>query len=131
MPTSSWASYRGISKTQCLLTPGRRWGFQTSSDDARLFAREFGRSVEDHDFMHLGPYEVILRLATRDGVSAPVTGVTQQPPGRPVGLANEARRLSREKYGRRVSEVEAEITERRSTDQSAKKTPKVNPREWR
>jgi hypothetical protein len=46
-------------------------------------------------------------------------------------LANEARRLSREKYGRRVSEVEKEITERRSTGQSAKKTPKVNPREWR
>jgi hypothetical protein len=59
--------------------------FQTSSDDARLFAREFGRSVEDHDLMHLGPYEVILRLATSDGVSAPVTGVTQ-PPSRPVGL---------------------------------------------
>ena len=66
--------------------------FQTSADDARLFAREFGRAVEDHDLMHLGPYEVILRLATSDGVSAPVTGVTQ-PPSRVAGLANEARRL--------------------------------------
>jgi hypothetical protein len=77
VPTSSWASYRGISKTQCLLTPGRRWGFQTSSDDARLFAREFGRSVEDHDFMHLGPYEVILRLVRQPHF---VTFTEQRPP---------------------------------------------------
>jgi len=104
--------------------------FQTSSDDARLFAREFGRSVEDHDLMHLGPYEVIVRLATRDGVSAPVTGVTQ-PSSRPVGLANEARRLSREKYGRPVSDVEVEINARRNAEDTTKKRPKVEPREWR
>ena len=104
--------------------------FQTSSDDARLFAREFGRSVEDHDFMHLGPYEVILRLATSDGVSAPVTGVTQ-PPSRPVGMTKEARRLSSEKYGRPVSDVEAEIHTRREAGDTIKKRPKVNPREWR
>lgn len=104
--------------------------FQTSSDDARLFSREFGRSVEDHDLMHLGPYEVVLRLATSDGVSAPVTGTTQ-PPGRPVGLANQARNLSREKYGRPVAEVEAEINTRRGAGEAAKKRPKVEPREWR
>lgn len=104
--------------------------FQTSADDARLFAREFGRAVEDHDFLHLGPYEVILRLATRDGVSAPVTGVTQ-PPGQPVGLAKKARRLSREKYGRPVSDVEAEINDRRNPGDTGKGHPTVGPRQWR
>ncbi|MGH8684536.1 MAG: TraM recognition domain-containing protein [Nitrosospira sp.] len=103
--------------------------FQTSSDDARLFAREFGKSVDDHDFMHLGPYEVIMRMATSDGVSAPVTGVTQ-PPGRRTGLDNAARFKSREKYGRPVADVEAEINNRRNLGEP-KKAPKVNPREWR
>jgi type IV secretory pathway TraG/TraD family ATPase VirD4 len=32
--------------------------FQTTYDDARVFAREFGRSVSDEDFMNLGQYEV-------------------------------------------------------------------------
>ena len=104
--------------------------FQTSADDARLFSREFGRAVDDHDLMHLGPYEVILRLATSDGMSMPVTGVTQAP-GRPVGLGNQVRKLSREKYGRPVSEVEEEISNRRKLGEQAKKAPKVSPREWK
>jgi hypothetical protein len=33
--------------------------FQTTYDDARVFAREFGRSVTDEDFMALGRFEAI------------------------------------------------------------------------
>ncbi len=86
--------------------------FQPSSDEARDFARQFGRSVSEDDFINLARFEVLIRLATSDGVSAPVSGVTL-PPVDPTGLADEVRRLSRQTYGRPVAEVEAEIKQRR------------------
>ncbi|MBD2828147.1 TraM recognition domain-containing protein [Streptomyces globisporus] len=88
--------------------------FQTSADEARHFARQFGRSVSDEDFMNLGKYEVLMRLATTEGVSSPVTGKTL-PPIEPTGFAVEVQRLSRERYARPVAEVEAEISTRRGT----------------
>ena len=59
--------------------------FQTTFDDARVLAREFGRAVSDEDFMNLGAYEVLCRFATAEGISAPVSGVTLPPlePKRP------------------------------------------------
>lgn len=86
--------------------------FQTSADEARDFARQFGRSVTDDDFANLARFEVIMRFATSDGVSSPVTGVTL-PPIEPSGFAGDVRRLSRRNYGRPVAEVEQEIKERR------------------
>ncbi|KUO18405.1 hypothetical protein AQJ91_25555 [Streptomyces dysideae] len=86
--------------------------FQTSADEARDFARQFGRSVTDEDFMNLARFEVLMRLATRDGVSSPVTGVTL-PPVEPTGFADEVRRHSRQTYGRPRADVEAEIKQRR------------------
>ncbi|NBM14972.1 hypothetical protein [Streptomyces sp. GC420] len=87
--------------------------FQTAADEARNFARLFGRSVSEADFLSLSRYEILTRLATEDGVSSPVSGVTL-PPGDPTGFADEVRRLSRERYGRPVVEVEAEIRWRRN-----------------
>lgn len=87
--------------------------FQTAADEARDFARQFGRSVTEDDFLNLSRYEVLARLATEDGVSSPVSGVTL-PPSDPTGFADEVRRLSRERYGRPRAEVEAEIRRRRS-----------------
>jgi hypothetical protein len=86
--------------------------FQTSADEARDFARQFGRSVSEEDFSNLARFEVLMRIATADGVSSPVTGVTM-PPVDPSGFAEEVRRLSRRNYGRPVAEVEAEIKQRR------------------
>ncbi|WP_405970886.1 hypothetical protein OG496_12340 [Streptomyces sp. NBC_00988] len=86
--------------------------FQTSADESRDFARFFGRSVSDEDFMNLGRFEVLCRFATTDGVSSPVTGVTL-PPVDPTGSSAEVRRNSRATYGRPVAEVEAEIKQRR------------------
>ena len=86
--------------------------FQTSADEAKHFARGFGRTATEDDFMNLQRFEVIARLATGAGVSAPVTGVTLRP-GDETGLGNEVRRLSRATYGRPATEVEAEISQRR------------------
>ncbi|MFC8852942.1 type IV secretory system conjugative DNA transfer family protein [Streptomyces sp. NPDC057144] len=98
--------------------------FQTSADEGRYFARQFGRSVTEDDFINQQRFEVIMRLATADGVSAPVTGVTL-PPGDPTGLGDQARLLSRQKYSRPLEDVEAEISARRGARPTAKKkTPK-------
>lgn len=86
--------------------------FQTSADEARSFARGFGGSVTEADFINLRRFEVIARLATHDGVSRPVTGVTL-PPVDVTGFADEVRRLSRATYGRPAAEVEQEISQRR------------------
>lgn len=88
--------------------------FQTSADEARSFARGFGGTVTEPDFMNQRRFEVIAPLATSDGVSRPVTGVTL-PPVDETGLSDEVRRMSRATYGRPAAEVEAEIKRRRGT----------------
>ena len=105
--------------------------FQTTYDDARVFAREFGRAVTDEDFMNLGAYEVLCRLATGDGVSAPVSGVTL-PPAESTGSAKEARRRSRKRYGRATKDIAADI-KRRRTPRAAptpRKRPKLGGTAW-
>ncbi|WP_327402356.1 type IV secretory system conjugative DNA transfer family protein [Streptomyces sp. NBC_01288] len=86
--------------------------FQTSADEARSFARQFGRSVTEEDFLNQRRFEVLMRLATSDGVSSPVTGVTL-PPVDATGSADEVRRRSRATYGRSAAAVNEEIKQRR------------------
>jgi hypothetical protein len=104
--------------------------FQAAADDARVFAREFGRLVQDEDFMNLGQYEVLCRLATDEGVSAPVSGVTAPPP-ETTDLAEEVRERSRARYGRSPADIEADIVRRR-TPRSSKpvKRPRLGGTAW-
>ncbi|MER0445979.1 TraM recognition domain-containing protein [Streptomyces sp. Edi4] len=97
--------------------------FQTSADEAKHFARQFGRNVSDDDFMNLGRFEVIMRLATRAGVSPPATAVTLPPVGT-TGLADKVRQLSQKKYGRPIADVEREIAQRRGAKVKAKRSTK-------
>ena len=105
--------------------------FQTTYDDARVFAREYGRSVTEDDFLNLGAYEVLARLATEDGVSPPVSGVTF-PPIEPMGFADEVRRRSRARYGRAPAAIQADIARRRTPRNPAapKKRPKLGGVKW-
>lgn len=105
--------------------------FQTAADDARVFAREFGRKVEDEDFMNLGRFEVLMKLAGADGMSQPVSGVAR-PPCDGTGVAVTVRLQSRRKYGRPIEEVEEAIAARRkSTGPSpGKKRPNVGSTTW-
>jgi len=105
--------------------------FQTTYDDARVFAREFGRSVSDEDFMNLSAFEVICRFATSEGISAPVSGETL-PPSEPLGLADEARRRSRSRYGRDAADIQADIARRRTprNPPTPKKRPKLGGTTW-
>ena len=86
--------------------------FQTSADEARRFAKQFGRAVTEEDFMNQARFEVIMRLATEGGVSAPMTADTL-PPVDATGLGDEVRRLSRATYGRPGTEVDEEVQRRR------------------
>lgn len=97
--------------------------FQTAADEARDFARQFGRSVTEDDFLNLARFEVLMRLATRDGVSSPVTGVTL-PPGDETGIADAVRRRSQAVYGRPVEGVETQITARRQVAPAARSKSK-------
>jgi hypothetical protein len=105
--------------------------FQATYDDARVFAREFGRSVTDEDFMNLGAFEVLCRLATADGVSAPASAVTL-PPTAPTALGREAREQSRVRYGRDAAAIQADIARRRTPRNPAapKKRPKLGGVKW-
>ncbi|QCW79129.1 hypothetical protein EQG64_22605 [Streptomyces sp. S6] len=67
--------------------------FQTAADEAKTFARQFGRSVTEDDFTNLARFEVLLRSATSEGEHC-AHRVTL-PPEEPTGFADEARRLSR------------------------------------
>lgn len=95
-----------------LANSGTKVVFQTTSSDARSMTREFGRSVDDSDFLSLGRFEVLSRIATDIGTSPPVTLATK-PESAKTGHALAVREMSRKKYGRPVAEVEAEIEQRR------------------
>ncbi|WEH33624.1 TraM recognition domain-containing protein [Streptomyces sp. AM 4-1-1] len=97
--------------------------FQTSADDAKHFARQFGRNVTDEDFMNQGRFEVIMRLATSAGVSPPATALTL-PPVDTTGIAERVRQLSRKSYGRPIADVEREIAQRRGAKVKAKRSIK-------
>jgi len=116
---------------QAVLSNARtRVVYQTSAHDARAMQREFGRLVDENDFLNLGAYEAIARIATEAGVSAPVT-ITTEPPSKPTGMANAVRAASRTTYGRPIAQVEAEIEARRRVrgDRSPKK-PKLGAQRW-
>lgn len=89
--------------------------FNSSGDEARKFANEFGPLVNDADLTHLGSYTAIARVASGGSVTAPFTLMTN-PPATPYGNGAKIRGLSLAAYGRDSAEVEREMTERRTTE---------------
>jgi hypothetical protein len=105
--------------------------FRSGYDDARVLAREFGRSVSDEDFQNLGQFEVLCRLATEEGVSALVSGETL-PPIEATGLTDEVRATSRRRYGRDAAAIQADISQRRMPREAPqpKKRPRLGGVKW-
>jgi hypothetical protein len=81
--------------------------FQLASEDALAFARST-RDLEAEDFQRLGRYEVYLRLVVGGEVTSFASGRTL-PPSPPTSDPAQVRAASRERYGRPVGEIEAEI----------------------
>lgn len=86
--------------------------FQSTADDANVMVKEFGSKVTADDFLYLGKYEALVRVATGDGVSAPLTLTTMEP-AKVTGQANELVEKSRSRYGRSAKDVDKEIMTRR------------------
>jgi hypothetical protein len=81
--------------------------FQLASEDALAFARAT-RDLEADDFQRLGRFEVYLRLVAGGEVTGFASGRTL-PPQAPISNPAQVRAASRERYGRPIEEVEAEI----------------------
>ncbi|MCA1602465.1 MAG: type IV secretion system DNA-binding domain-containing protein, partial [Acidobacteria bacterium] len=101
--------------------------FGCGPDDARTFARVFGKSVDENHLMSLSQWEVTCQVAIGGAVSSPITGFTRDL-SRPTGTASKVRQLSRQKYARPVAEVEAEIKQRRTMDIPPQTETKRRPR---
>jgi hypothetical protein len=100
--------------------------FQTTADDGKAFAREFGNSVSEKDFMHLGKFEALARISTPGGVSSPLTLVTEEPV-KGFGTTKAVRYVSRQNYGRPVAQVVKEMEERRKpAEKPSRPRPKVS-----
>lgn len=103
--------------------------FQTTADDARVFTREFGHQVTDEDFLNLGRFEVLAKLAGEDGVSNPVTAETY-PPAEPTGNAARVVHRSRMRSGQPVADVESEIQQRRAPRGGPRQKPRIGGQKW-
>ena len=85
--------------------------FQTAATDAGRLARELSPHLGAEDLQGLGPFEVVVTLATGGRVSPPATGRTRPLPP-PNGQAAIVRELSRQRWGRDREDVEAELRRR-------------------
>jgi DNA helicase HerA-like ATPase len=97
---------------ESILTTARsRIVFQTAATDAARLAKEFAPHLGPEDLRSLGAYEFAASISTGQRVAPPVTGVTRpMPPGN--GQADVVREMSRQRWGRDRSEVEAELRQR-------------------
>jgi hypothetical protein len=85
--------------------------FRLGVEDARVMAAEFGEGVRAEDIQALGAYEVMVQLLAANRVTRPATGMTYPAPP-PISSAAEIRERSRQRYGRAMAEIEAELAER-------------------
>jgi hypothetical protein len=104
--------------------------FQLEDKDAATMASQFGSSVTKDDFMNLGQYEGITRIATSQGVSAPATFIAATPaPRQNLGL--KVREASRRNYGRTPASIVADIEQRRkATPVPKSKRPDIGIKPW-
>jgi len=104
--------------------------FRVGNQEARIWRSEFGRALDDDDFLNVNPYEVVARVASATG-STPVTFRTR-PPMRVTGTEQRVIELSRKTYGRPIAQVEDERDSRRSASKKKGKRPPIGtrPLDW-
>lgn len=91
--------------------------FQTGVQDARSLAPQL-QGVRPEDLQHLGPFEIVAQLAVGSTVTRSVSGKTR-PPEEPTGNGAAIKLASARKFGRPVSEIEEEISDRIPSKPSA------------
>ncbi len=79
--------------------------FVVGARDATILSKEYGSVYSDSDLVSLGKFEIVLKLSVDNQMSAPFPARTLPPPA----LKNENRekiiRLSKEKYGRKITKL--------------------------
>lgn len=104
--------------------------FQTSAQEARIWKNEFGKSLDDNDFMRIRQYEAVAQILTSTGITAPVT-LKARPPRPSTGMAGKVREASRKANGRPLSEIETERDTRRvAENKPSSKRPPIGIKEW-
>lgn len=83
--------------------------FQTTRDDAKVFAAETGDDLEASDFTRLPAFNVYASMFEHGQVQPYASGATLPLPSR-ICDGSELRRQSGRRYGRPVAEVEAEFS---------------------
>lgn len=105
--------------------------FQTNAEGANIWQHEFGsKAVDKSDITNLKAYQAIARINTDSGISSPVT-IKTLPPAKKAGTAKAATLRSNDKYGRRVSDIERQETERRMAATTPKaQRPNIGIKPW-
>jgi hypothetical protein len=103
--------------------------FQLPAEDARAMAPASGIPQVD-DFMGLGGFECYLRLLADDSVQKWCSGRTLPPPVERRS-PEDVRRLSRERFGRDRSEVDADVNSLIDGSQTAASVSDLSPRRRR
>ncbi|MET3348989.1 UNVERIFIED_ORG: hypothetical protein ABID57_000658 [Arthrobacter sp. UYEF1] len=93
--------------------------FRLASDDAKSMQSTFAPLTHD-DLANLPRYTVAAKLMSSSG-NAPVVTLKTPPPPKATGAAREAVEYSRQKYGRPVAEVEADLLTRHASPEPRKR----------
>jgi len=94
--------------------------FQLAQEDAVQMVKGHPELAPE-DFTALGQYQVYASLFARGAVTPYASGVTL-PPSKPTSDPTQVKRLSRERYGRPLDEIEAGFAELLQPDEPARST---------
>ncbi|MBI4059395.1 type IV secretion system DNA-binding domain-containing protein [Candidatus Microgenomates bacterium] len=83
---------------------GTLLSFVVGATDARILTKEFGELYTENDLVALGKYEIIARLSIDNMTSSPFPANTLPLPSLKNENKDKIKRLSRERYGRKVKE---------------------------
>lgn len=88
--------------------------YQPTAKDAQLYAAELKPFVTAEELQGLRRFEVVAQLVANQRVTEPVTATTA-PPTAETGNGDRARAQSRNQYGRKREDIEAELKARHAT----------------
>ncbi|HBW74027.1 MAG: hypothetical protein UX10_C0009G0007 [Candidatus Magasanikbacteria bacterium GW2011_GWA2_45_39] len=103
--------------------------FRIGVDDAETMAKQFAPTLNEYDVMNVERYHAYIRLLINNTASRPFTMKTVAPQKGDTSIVDAVKTLSRLKYGRDRTLVNAEILERTKLGESEKKAirPDIEP----
>lgn len=91
---------------------GSMVAFRIGADDSEFMEKQFTPRFSQNDLINIDNFNAYVKLLVRGQTSDPFSMMTLAPEKEDRSVADEARKFSREKYGRSREEVEAEIIRR-------------------